>query len=223
MNLRKLLDAFKDETYISISEIQRRMGVGYLAAGKYLVELIDKKYVYKNEQGKYVFDKKIVDTGINIVFLDVDGVLNCSTTKDKCGGYTGIEDQKVRLLKQLVDKTNAKIVLVSTWKFYWYKEKYLKDKQDDLANYLDIKLVMQGLAIYDKTDDYDVLERGAGVLQYLNILKLKGIKVNKYVILDDELFDYLPTRLTKYLVRTSYREGGLQEKHIKKALEKMAD
>ena len=44
MNLRKLLNAFKDETSISIAEIQRRMGVGYLTAGKYLVELLDKKY-----------------------------------------------------------------------------------------------------------------------------------------------------------------------------------
>ena len=223
MNLRKLLNAFKDETYISIAEIQRRMNVGYLTAGKYLVELIDKKYIHKNEEGKYIFNKKTVDTGINIIFLDIDGVLNCSTTKDKCGGYTGIEDQKVRLLKQLVDKTNAKIVLVSTWKFYWYKEKYLKDKQDELANYLDMKLVKQGLAIYDKTDDYEILERGGGILQYLNILNLKGIKVNKYVILDDQLFDYLATRLTKHLVQTSYRQGGLEEKHIKKALEKMAD
>ena len=48
MNLRKLLSVFKDETYISIAEIQKRMGVGYLTAGKYLVELVDKKYIYKN-------------------------------------------------------------------------------------------------------------------------------------------------------------------------------
>ena len=223
MNLRKLLDAFKDETYISISEIQRRMGVGYLTAGKYLVELIDKKYVCKNEQGKYVFNKEIVDKGINIIFLDVDGVLNCSITRDKCGQYIGIEDQKVKLLKELVDKTDAKIVLVSTWKFYWYREKYLKDKQDELANYLDEKLAKQGLSIYDKTDDYDVLERGAGILFYLKLLELKGVKVNKYVILDDESFDYLEAKLTKHLVLTSYIYGGLEEKHIKKALEKMAD
>ena len=223
MNLDKLLTAFKDETYISISEIQRRMGVGYLTAGKYLVELIDKSLVHKNEQGKYVFSNKTNDTGMNIIFLDVDGVLNCSTTKDKCGQYTGIEDKKVELLKEIVDKTNAKLVLVSTWRFYWYKEKHLKDKQDNIANYLDQKLAKYGLEIYDKVDDYECLERGESILEYLSVLAIKKIKVNKFVIIDDEAFDYLKTKLTKNLASTSYVNGGLQKKHIKKILEKMAD
>ena len=223
MNLEKLLNTFKDETSISISDIQRKMGVGYITAGKYLAELIDNKYIYKNEQGKYVLNREIVDKGINIVFLDIDGVLNCSTTKDKCGKYTGIEDSKVSLLKELVDKTNSKIVLVSTWKMFWYKEPHLKCMQDELANYLDEKLLKQGLKIYDKTDDYDVLERGDGIIEYLRILNIKKIKVNKFVILDDQSFDYLKAKLTKQLVTTSYLYGGLEEKHIKKALEKMAD
>ena len=30
-----------------------------------------------------------------ICFLDVDGVLNCCTTKDRCCGYVGIDDKKV--------------------------------------------------------------------------------------------------------------------------------
>ena len=223
MNLRKLVNAFKDETYISIAEIQRKMGVGYLTAGKYLVELIDKKYVYKNDKGKYVFNQKTNDMGINIIFLDVDGVLNCRTTKDRVDKYISIEDEKISLLKQLVDQTNSKIVLVSTWKFFWYKEENLKDKQDELATYLDQKLTKQDLVIYDKTEDFDVHDRGEGILEYLWRLNRRGKKVNKYVILDDEIFDYLETGLTKYLVSTSYENGGLKAKHIRKAIEKMAD
>ncbi len=223
MNTEKLLALFKDDKYITISEIQRRMGVGYLTAGKYLCELIDNKQVYKNEQGKYALNKNLVDTGINIVFLDIDGVLNCRTTKDQCDGYRGIEDSKVELLKELVNKTNAKVVLVSTWKQYWYKESYLKDKQDNLANYLDQKLSNSGLTIYDKTEDFDVNNRGENILEYIRKLHHKGIKVNKYIILDDEPFDYLSTKLTSRLVKTSFENGGLQEKHIKKTLEKMAD
>ena len=221
MNLKKLLSVFKNDEHISIAGIQRKMGVGYITAAKYLVDLIDKKYVYKNDKGKYVFNRKTDDPGINLVFLDVDGVLNCSSTKDMCGRYIGIEDEKVELLKKLVEQTNSKIILVSTWKFFWYKDPNLKDKQDDLANYLDAKLAKQGLSIYDKTEDKDVLNWGAGIIEYLRRLQYLGIKVNKYVILDDESFDYLETKLTKHLVATSYRYGGLEEKHIKKALEKM--
>lgn len=223
MNLRKLLSEFKNDEYISISDIKRRMGVGYISAGKYLVDLIDKKYVYKNEQGKYAFKRKIKNPSINLIFLDVDGVLNCSTTKDKINGYTGIEDEKVYLLKQLVDQTNAKIVLVSTWKFYWYKEERLKNQQDELAMYLNQKLEKQGLAIYDKTVDFDVHGRGEGILEYLWRLKHMGVDIHKFVILDDEIFDYLGAGLTKHLVRTSYENGGLKSKHIKRAIEKMAD
>lgn len=223
MNTEKLLALFKDDKYITISDIQRRMGVGYLTAGKYLCELIDNKQVYKNKEGRCVIKKNLTDTDINIVFLDVDGVLNCRTTKDQYDGYRGIEDSKVELLKELVNKIDSKIVLVSTWKFYWYKESYLKDKQDGLANYLDQKLSNCGLTIYDKTEDHDVHNRGEGILEYIRKLHHKGIKVNKYVIFDDEPFDYLSTKLTSRLVRTSFENGGLQEKHIKKALEKMAD
>ena len=221
MNLKKLLSVFKNDEYISIANIQRKMGVGYITAAKYLVNLIDKKYVYKNDKGKYVFNRKTDDWGINLVFLDVDGVLNCADTEDMCGRYIGIEDQKVELLKKLVEETNSRIILVSTWKFFWYKDPYLKDKQDELANYLDEKMVKQGLTIYDKTEDIDVLNRGQGIIEYLRKLRLYGIRVHRYVILDDESFDYLETKLTKHLVATSYKYGGLEEKHIKKALEKM--
>ena len=156
--------------------------------------------------------------GINIIFLDVDGVLNCETTKDRCGRYVGIEDQKVSYLKEIVDTCHAKIVLVSTWKEFWKKEPY-KKHQDYLANYLDHKLAKQGLKIVDKTTDYNGLSnRGAGIQEYLSFLKTNEILVNNYVILDDLIFDYLKTKLTKNLVKTNYDKGGLQPIHVKKAI-----
>ncbi len=64
---------------------------------------------------------------MKIIFLDVDGVLNCHNTfKKQHEKYikTGIweieiELSKVKLLKQIVDNTNAKIVLSSTWRLSW--------------------------------------------------------------------------------------------------------
>ena len=148
----------------------------------------------------------------------MDGVLNCLTTEDRCGRYIGIEDQKVSYLKQIVDASHAKIVLVSTWKEFWEKEPF-KKHQDYLANYLDQKLAKQGLKIVDKTDDYQgAINRGAGIQEYLSFLKRNEIAVNNYVILDDLVFDYLQTKLTKNLVRTSYDKGGLQPNHVKKAI-----
>ena len=88
-----------------------------------------------------------------------------------------------------------------------------------MANYLDEKLAKQGLTIFDKTNDEYSLGRGDAILEYIRALKRKGNNLDKFVILDDELFDYLPTKLTRNLVRTSFENGGLQSKHIRKAVD----
>ena len=218
LDVKRVVNDIKDRKAISISYIARNYSVGFTKASQLFNELIKGGYICKD--GK-VLDKCTEDNkGINVVFLDVDGVLNCSSTKDVCVKYVGIEDEKVSLLKQIVDKSGAKIVLVSTWKEWWFKESFLKDKQDFLANYLDNKLSKQGLVIFDKTED-ELFNRGDGILEYIHHLKWKGINVDNFVVLDDEIFDYKRTRITKNLVQTSYNNGGLQRKHVGKALEKL--
>ena len=159
---------------------------------------------------------------VNIVFLDVDGVLNCSKTEDSCGGYKGIEDKKVALLKQIVDASKAKIVLVSTWKMNWYKNPKYKHRQDVFANYLDAKLAKQGLSIIDKTSEYFMGDRGLGIVLYLNQIKVLGINVHKYVILDDLLFDYKKVGLYDKLIKTSFLRGGLNQRHALKAIDMLS-
>ena len=48
-----------------------------------------------------------------------------------------------------------------------------------------------------------------------------GIDIRKYVILDDEMFDYLETKMTRHLIRTSFEQNGLEKKHVRKAIEKL--
>lgn len=142
-------------------------------------------------------------------------MLNCHSTKDYVSHYIGIEDKKVSLLKELVDETKAKIVLVSSWKEWWFKDDQFKIHQDDLANYLDEKLAKQGLTIFNKTRP---INRGRSILKFIEDLEDDGVSVNNFVILDDEMFDYKETKLTKNLVQTSFDQNGLERKHIRKAL-----
>lgn len=225
ITVKDVAEKLHEKENISISLIQREMSVGFIKANSLFKELEDGGFIIKNKNNKYLFNKDKLKAifgiddkpGLKIIFLDIDGVLNCSNTKDRCEAYVGIEDKKVELLKQIVDATKAKLVLVSTWRYTWFKEDYLKSKQDELANYLDAKLAKYGLSIYDKTDD-EAIGRGQGIIEYLNN---QNEKVDSFIVIDDEMFDYKETKLTKNLIQTSYDKGGLQNKHISKAIDKL--
>ena len=154
---------------------------------------------------------------MKVVFLDIDGVLNEEKSRSRCCGYKGIDDKKVENLAKIVEETNAKIVLISTWKDDWRKT--YKAHQGMMANYLDKKLKKQGLAVFDKTENVDKasgfhLSRGEGILQYF-----ATHAVEKYVILDDYQFDYDGCGLTENYVKTDNENGGLTEELSQKTIE----
>lgn len=221
--IKEIIEDIKDKKEITVSYIQRNFSVGFLTANAAFAELLSKDYISQN--GKVNRKNIYKELGLKprpemkLIFLDVDGVLNCSTTKDLCEFYTGIEDKKVAILKQIVDKTDAKIVLISTWRYTWNKENSLKSEQEELATYLDEKLEAQGLSIFDKIDN-EAIGRGQGIIEFIDNLKINGFDVEQFVIIDDEMFDYKETKLTKYLIQTGYKEG-LTKKHISKAVEKL--
>lgn len=153
---------------------------------------------------------------MKVIFLDIDGVLNTPSSESRCGEYVGIDDEKVKKLKKIVEKTKAEIVLISTWKKYWRKEEKLKPLQDYSANYLDEKLAKQGLKAIDKTKDKAdgrYLSRGESILEYVY-----RNNVENYIILDDCQFDYDGCDLTDNYIKTNQIEG-LSEQQVKVACE----
>ena len=153
---------------------------------------------------------------MKIIFLDIDGVLNCKTSRSRCGKYVGIDKDKLLRLKKIVDSTSAVIILISSWKRNWQERTQDKCKQDELANYLDAKFKDVGLVICDKTLDSLAgfyFSRGEGILEYM-ICK----DVESYVILDDIQFDYDGCGLTDCYVKTN-SEIGLTDDEVQKAIE----
>ena len=150
---------------------------------------------------------------MKVIFLDVDGVLNCIYSKSRQGNYIGIDDIRVKRLKEIVDKTGAKIVLTSTWKFDW--EVTDKESMSEGGWYLDRKMKRQNLTILDKTHDQG-WNRGYGIKQYLD-----SHIVDSWVVLDDEIFtDYENEGILPHLVKTEFYDenGGIQDDHVKKAI-----
>lgn len=149
-----------------------------------------------------------------IIFLDIDGVLNCKSSPRtiRYEGYrlAGIDDDKVEKLKQIVDATGAEIVLTSTWKAGW--EKTDKDKQDVFGDTIDKVFADHGLSVSDKTEEWH-FRRGEGILEYMS-------EPAKFVILDDEPFDYEELGLDEFWVQTHFGDenGGLQDRHVEEAI-----
>ncbi len=114
-----------------------------------------------------------------VIFLDVDGVLNTTTTVQKTpDGYTGIDDARVEVLAKTIEKIGgADLVLSSDWK-------EMKPTDDDYV-YLISKLALCGLSIDGQTQD-QMYKRGEGILKYLK----SHPEIEEYVVLDDCRFDF---------------------------------
>lgn len=103
-------------------------------------------------------------------------------------------------------------MLVSTWKIGWHKDD--KERQSALANYLDERLAEEGLKIMDKTDG-SVADRGTGIVDWLS-----KHPVESWIVLDDEIFkDYEECGIMPHLVKTSFYEGGLKDRHVDLAIQ----
>lgn len=86
---------------------------------------------------------------------------------------------------------------------------------------MESKLNKEDLSIMDKTEYGDIFTRGNKILKMIRIFKSTGKKIDNFVILDDDNFDYKETKLRKSLIQTNFYDGGLKEEHVIKAIKKL--
>ena len=151
---------------------------------------------------------------MKVIFLDVDNVLNYVGCKYTLGNMYFVDDEKLLLVKNLCDETNAKIVLSSTWRKGFYDLENGQSNTKDAQDYLQLvkKFNEYELEIFSHTPMLDEKNRGLEIENWLK--NWKGEPIEKFVILDD-MQNMKP--YGKYLIQTSMMTG-LKEKHIKKAL-----
>lgn len=141
-----------------------------------------------------------------VVFLDIDGVLNEEFSESRTpSGFTGIDDKKVKVLKKIVEHFDAKVVLTTTWKSEWSRDR-LYCTRDGI--YMINKLKYKGnITIYDKTEDEKNLKRGETIIHWLE----KHTDVEDYIVIDDYPFDFNDyADLRKHVVKT---EDGILTAH----------
>ena len=163
---------------------------------------------------------------MKVIFLDIDGVLNTEETYDRIyrsKGFIGIYDVEIdnfrlEYLKQIIDQTDAKIVLSSSFRHFFAKENNkivptnLKSKKvyDSFSKY--------GMEIYDITPTQK-RSREEEIKSWLS----NRDDVENFIIIDDdgdsfyELHDKLiqTSKVRQNYLLTFMKESfGLCERHI---------
>lgn len=125
---------------------------------------------------------------MNVIFLDVDGVLNNRyTTLRTLTGFPFVDDYLVQRIARIVQKTNAQIVLSSTWRLDWHQE----DESLNGSDFVELRDVLgqNGLEIFDRTGEEIPFEREREIQEYLN----SHSEITNFVIIDDlDLEEYFP-------------------------------
>ena len=159
---------------------------------------------------------------MNIIFLDIDGVLNSMPyfNKNKEKGHLEICDYHLQMLAKIYHTCDAKIVLSSSWREL--------DDESDIHVYWMYQYLLDELARYDM----EIISK-TPVIDMNRPLEIKTWLDNRedkenicFVSLDD---DFSKEKYDVYgighcLVKTEFfcsdmSEGGLQQKHVDKAIE----
>ncbi len=151
---------------------------------------------------------------MKILFLDIDGVLNSREydRKRNWNEQTDIDETRLPLVKEIVDRTGADIVLISTWRSHWNGEESLCDEDGKYINRLFAKY---GLSIYDKTPDLGLLSKRKDEVKAW--LAEHAGEIERFAILDDYCFGW--DDLSDFYVHTDPDYGlGLEEEHVAKAV-----
>lgn len=156
------------------------------------------------------------------IFLDIDGVLNSEHTWDD-EITESICDQYLENLRHIVEKTNAKIILSSSWRIYFGQN--INDPRNIFAIHLINSFDKHNLKLHDMTPFIKgnfSNERGLEIKTYIN-----QNNITDYVVIDDEEFSDFKKHLEmSRFIQTNFGDEtttieneGLNEKIAKKAIE----
>lgn len=157
---------------------------------------------------------------MKVIFLDVDGVLNTLFTRVRLdNGVVFVEDKFLLFLKEMCDKTGAKIVLTSSWRKGWFDLDKGKSNTNDALDFIALrdKLLEFGIELFDKTPCILDSQRGLEIKQWFE--DNNNLCVESFVILDDMA---IVRPFNRFFMQISCAEG-LREKHVRKVVKMLGE
>lgn len=141
---------------------------------------------------------------MKVLFLDIDGVVNCARTTQRHRGFIGIDPYMAFLVGKIQLDTDCKVVLSSTWRVG-------KDSRDEVRQQVVDFIDVTPSSWYDKEANHHST-RGEEIQKWLDVHP----EVTKYAILDDDS-SMLENQLPNYF--QTYWTKGITEEIAKKVTE----
>jgi hypothetical protein len=165
---------------------------------------------------------------VKIIFLDVDGELTYSNYRNE--ETANIDIEKVKLLKEICDKTNAKVVISSSWKgsedytpkiYYVLREILSKNHIEVLGDtpHLKTEIIGDIPETINLGEDLNIkckygTGRAAEIQKWIN-----EHGVENFVILDDEDWQWSDYGYeNNWIQPTWFGDGGLKREHVDMAI-----
>jgi hypothetical protein len=147
---------------------------------------------------------------MKIIFLDIDGVLNCDRYiyTHNCFGI-GIDPSRTALVADIVKASGAKIVLTTSWRSHWSEN---PAECDAMGREINTAFAAQGISVYSKTPHL-YYNREEEIKTWLE----DNPNVTEFVVIDDMWLK--DDELDEHFVRTSPFLGGICEDDALAAIE----
>lgn len=166
---------------------------------------------------------------MKIIFLDVDGELTYSNYRN--GETENIDIEKVKLLKEICNKTNAKVVISSSWRgsenytpknYYILREILERNDIEVIGDTPHLKIEIE-----EDIPETINLEEGLNIKCKYGTGRAAEIQkwinehdVENFVILDDEDWQWSDYGYeNNWIQPTWFGDGGLKREHVDKAIE----
>jgi len=152
----------------------------------------------------------------NIIFLDIDGVLNSNIWNEhhqlEISDGTLIEEDKVKLLSEIITRTDASIVLHSGWRF-WF-DKNIQPIRKESQRLVEV-LKRNHIIISEMTPDFST-EKIRKTKKF-SLVKAKEImawlyehpEIERWIVIDDLCLHN--DEIEKHLLKTNQKYGLTQE------------
>lgn len=133
-----------------------------------------------------------------VLFLDIDGVVNCAHTRERHRGFIGIDPYMALLVGSMIDRTGVTVVLSSSWRHF---EGGVDEVNKQVWKIMDVTPTITATPENTKVGTSSHVPRGYEIKAWLD----KHPEVTKYAIVDDDS-DMLEEQLPNFF-KTTWQTG----------------